>query len=135
MKLFPKSRKLAYDTRQQLSQVQNNILPVSDVGVKVLHDPEDQVAAGEDCQDDEPEPQKDVDLLIEDVDGQDAEGVVAFYVPWWAKLVEGAFGHPREDVHHGVDAVLLIAVGEGEHLDAKCYEGAIEKSIEEEGLA
>jgi len=31
VELFPKSRKLAYDARQQLSQVQNGILPVSEL--------------------------------------------------------------------------------------------------------
>ena len=71
----------------------------------------------------EPEPEEDVNLFVDNIDGQDAEGVVALDLARRAKLVEGALGHSREDVDDGVDPVLLVPQGEGDDLHAKCEEG------------
>ena len=87
------------------------------------------------AQDQEPEPEEDVDLLIDDIDGQDAEGIVALNVSRRAKLVEGAFGHAREYVDDRVHPVFFVAEGEGDDLDAKCEEGPVEETVHEEQLA
>ena len=42
---------------------------------------------------DEPEPEEDVDLLVDDVEGEDAEAVVPGDGAGGAVLVEGALGH------------------------------------------
>ena len=47
--------------------------------------------AGDDGHDDEPEPEEDVDLLVEDVEGKNAEAVVTFDVSGRTILTEGAF--------------------------------------------
>ncbi len=51
-----------------------------------------------------------------------------------SKLVERALGHPREDVDHGINTILLISVGKAHHLDAKGEEGSIKESVQEEHL-
>ena len=44
-------------------------------------------------QENEPEPQEDVDLLVDDVDGEDAEAVKHLDSPSGTEPLEGAFGH------------------------------------------
>ena len=51
------------------------------------------------------------------------------------ELVEGALCHPREDVDHGVESVLLVAFRECYNLQSKCKEGTIKESVHEEHLA
>ena len=53
----------------------------------------EQIERGQDSQDDEPEPQEDVDLLVDDVEGQDAHGVVTLDRAGGTVFVEVAFGH------------------------------------------
>ena len=53
----------------------------------------EQTHARHDCQTDEPEPEEDVDLLVEDVQGEDAETVVGLHCTGRSVFVEGAFGH------------------------------------------
>ena len=48
----------------------------------------------EGAKDEHPEPEEDVDLLVEDVDGQDAERVVLLQLPGWAKFVKSALCQP-----------------------------------------
>lgn len=86
-------------------------------------------------EDDEPEPEEHVDLLVDDVEGQDADGVVALDFAGDAVFVEGALGHSREDEDHGVDAVLLVAVQEVDHLDAEGEEGAVEELVHHKHLS
>ena len=45
------------------------------------------------CEDDEPEPEEDIDLLVEDVDGKNTLGIVSLDIPTRSVLVEGALGH------------------------------------------
>ena len=47
----------------------------------------------DDGQDDEPEPEEDVDLLVDDVEREDAETVKLLHRPGRTKLVECALGH------------------------------------------
>ena len=83
----------------------------------------------EEAEDEEPEPEEDVDLLVDDVQRQDAEGVVLLHLAGRAELVESALGHAREDVDHRVDPLLLIALRERDHVKAERQESAIEKRI------
>ena len=55
-------------------------------------------------------------------------------IPGSAKFVEGALGHPREDVDHGIDAILLIAIREGHHFNAVGEEGTVEKTVQQKHL-
>ena len=50
----------------------------------------------DDGQDDEPEPEKDVDFLVDDVEGEDAEAVELLHRSGRTKLVECALGHLGE---------------------------------------
>ena len=51
-----------------------------------------QVKRGHDGEDDEPEPEHDVDLLVDDVQGKDAHGVVSLNCAGGTIFVEGALG-------------------------------------------
>ena len=51
------------------------------------------------------------------------------------KLVEGALGHPGEDVDHGVESVLLIPLGKCDHFQPKREEGTVKKSVHKKHLA
>ena len=55
------------------------------------------VEGGHDGQDDEPEPEHDVDLLVDDVEGEDAHGVVSLNCAGGTILVEGALGDSIEE--------------------------------------
>ncbi len=56
-----------------------------------------EVHGGQDGQEDEPEPQEDVDLLVDDVEGQHAHGVVLLDRAGGTVLVEVALGHPKKE--------------------------------------
>ena len=45
--------------------------------------------------------------------------------------MEGALGHPREDLHHRVRAVLVLHVDEVEHVRAIGHEDAAQEEIDE----
>ena len=92
------------------------LLPVPDIGDEVLEDPEDEVAGGDDGEGDEPEPEEDVDLLVEDVHAEDAEGVEPLDGSGPAILVEDALGHLGKDPRHRIDTVLRLHVHEAQHL-------------------
>ena len=94
----------------------------------------DEDEEGEAAEEEEPEPDEDVDLLVDNVEREDAEGIVLLDVARSAELVEGALGHAREDVDHGVDPVLLVAVGEGHDLNAVGEEGAVEEAVQQDHL-
>ena len=66
------------------------------------HGPDD-VDGGEDGEQHEPDPQEDVDLLVDDVDGEDALRVVALDRAGGTVLAESALGDAREHPRHGVD--------------------------------
>ena len=55
-----------------------------------LHGPDDEVDGGDDGQDDEPEPEDDVDLLVEDVHAEHAERVEPLDGARTSVLVEDA---------------------------------------------
>ena len=66
-----------------------------------------QYKKGEKSEYKEPEPDEDVDLLVDNVEWKNAEGVVLLDVAGRAELVERAFRHAGEHVDHGIDTILL----------------------------
>lgn len=50
---------------------------------------------GQDTEDNQPEPEKHVDFLIDDIDGKNAESVMVLYGAGRAILAEGTFGDPE----------------------------------------
>ena len=88
----------------------------------------------EDAQDEKPKPQKYVDLFVDDVQRQYAEGVVFLHLARSTELVKRALGHPRKDVHHWIQTVFLVALCECYHLESKCEEGTFEESVHQEHL-
>ena len=65
----------------------------SDAGSEEDSDAVDEEDAGDGGDDDEPEPEEDVDLLIDDVEGQHAQAVMPLRGPARPELVEAALGH------------------------------------------
>ena len=65
----------------------------SDAGSKEDSDAVDEEDAGDGGDDDEPEPEEDVDLLINDVEGQHAQAVMSLRGATRPELVEAALGH------------------------------------------
>lgn len=88
----------------------------------------------EEAEDEEPEPQEDVDLFVDHVERQDAEGVVLLHLAGRAELVESALGHARENVDHRVDALLLVALGERDHVEAEREERPVEERVHQKHL-
>ena len=68
---------------------------------------------GEDGEEGEPDPEEDVDLLVDDVDGEDALRVVALDGARGAVLAERALGHAREHPRHRVDPRSGLEVVKG----------------------
>lgn len=64
---------------------------------------------------DEPEPEEDVGLLVDDVLRKDAHRVVSADGSGSTEFVERALGNTREDVDHGIKALLLIRIGKRQH--------------------
>merc|ERR1719154_485838 len=65
---------------------------------------------GGDRQDDQPDPDNKVDLLIDDVQGQEAESIVILDAAAHAVLVELALGHLGEHLVHRVPGNLILLV-------------------------
>lgn len=85
-------------------------------------------------QNDEPEPQENVDFLIENVERQHTKGVVLLDAARRSVLVENAFGDARENLHHWIGAILLIHVGEFDDFGAVGQEGAAQEFVHEENV-
>ena len=82
-----------------------------------------------DEQNDEPEPHEDVDLLVEDVDGEDAEAVVDLDRTGASVLVEHALGHFGEDQVHRVAPVFRVHLRDGRHHGAVLGEHAAQEPV------
>ena len=91
---------------------------MTDIRNEELDESHEEVDAGDHGQDDEPEPQEDVDLLVDDVHAQDAHGVEPLDRSGASKLVEDALGHPGEDPRHRVDPILRGHVGKVQDLES-----------------
>ena len=79
-------------------------------------DPVDNDQEAENAEENEPKPEKDVNLLVDDVERQEAKRVVLLHLARGAELVERALGHAREHVDQGIQPVLLVLFGESDHL-------------------
>lgn len=88
----------------------------------------------ESSQAEEPEPEEYVYLLVDNVERQNADCVMALDLPWHAELVEGALGHPREDEDHWIRAVFLVRFHEPDHVDPELKELAVEEAVHQEHL-
>jgi len=86
---------------------------------------------GPDCHADEPEPEEDVDLLDDDVDGEDAESVMVLDGSRSSVLVEGALGHLGEHPGHGVHPVLHLRVGHAEDVQPISGELSSQEGVHE----
>ena len=60
-------------------------------------------------QENEPKPQEDVDLLVDDVDGEDAEAVEHLDSPSGTEPLEGTFGHLGKGGRQRFDSYCHIA--------------------------
>lgn len=111
---------------------------VEEVGAHLRTDDDDDAVdddeEAEHGQQDEPEPQEDVHLLVDDVERQEAERVVLLHLAGGAELVEGALGHAGEHVDEGVEPVLLVLFGEGDHLQAEGEERPVEEAVHQKHL-
>ena len=81
-------------------------------------EPVDERESGDDGDDDQPEPDEDVDLLVDDVEGQDAEAVFLLHSTGGTIVVERALGHLGKDLGHGIGPVFGLHLGVGQHLEA-----------------
>ena len=77
-----------------------------EAGDQEHHHPVEDGQGREQGQGHEPEPEEDVDLLVDDVQRQDAETIVFGDGARGSVLVEGALGHLGEDHVHGVRPIL-----------------------------
>ena len=93
------------------------------------HDP-DGVEGGDESKEDEPEPESDVNLLVDDVESEDTESVQLDDGPGGSVLVEGALGDSREHLHHGVRPVLVILVHEVDDVGAVGHEHSAKEEID-----
>ena len=98
-------------------------------------DPVDDDEEAKDGERDEPEPEEDVDLLVDDVEREKTERVVLLDLSRRSELVERALGHPREHVDQRVEPVLLVLLGERDDLQTEGEERPVEEAIHEKHLA
>ena len=89
----------------------------------------------ENAEENEPEPEKDVDLLVDNVERQETKRIVLLHLARSAKLVERTFGHAWKHVNQGVQPILLVLLGKGDHLQTEGQEGPVEKSVHQKHLA
>ena len=87
--------------------------------------------AGEEDQEDEPEPEEDVQLLVDDVDGKHAEGVVGLDSATGPVLLVETLRHPREYPGHGIKSVLRVVFNIVQHLQAVGAELPAEEQVDE----
>ena len=105
------------------------------VGTADQHGVVDDVEPGDGHQDDQPEPDEHVQLLVDDVDGKHAERVVGLDGAGGPVLVEPALGHLGEHPVHGVLAGVQVHLALGEHVAAELGELVAEKEVGQVDLA
>lgn len=80
-------------------------------------------------QNDEPEPQENVDLLVQNVECQQAQGVMFLNAARRSILVERAFGETRKDLYHRIRSVLLVHVWEVDNIGAVRQKGSAQEFV------
>lgn len=83
---------------------------------------------------DEPEPQENVDLLVQNVERQQAQGVVLLDAARRPVLVERALGEPRKHLHHRIGPVLLVHAREVDDVRAVRQKGAAQKLVHKDDV-
>ena len=101
------------------------------VGTAEQHRVVDDVDAGDDDQDDQPEPEEHVQLLVDDVDGKHAKRVVGLNSPTGSVLLVETLCHPREDPGHRINPVLRVVFNVIDHLQSVGAELPAEEQVNE----
>jgi len=91
----------------------------------------DDVDAGDDGKNDEPEPQSDIDLLIDDVEGEDTHGVVLLDRTRGSVFVERTFRDSGKHHHHGIGSCVILFVDEIENFSTVGHEDTAEEEVDE----
>lgn len=102
----------------------------SDIRWENYCDSVDKDKEAEDTEEEKPEPDENVDLLVDNVQRENAQRVVLLDVAWRPEFVEGALGHSGEDVNHRIDSILLILIGKWHNFNAISEKRPIEKAIQ-----
>ncbi len=94
----------------------------------------DEGKSGDDGDDDQPEPDEDVDLLVDDVERENAEAVFLLDGAGGTVVVEGTLGHLGEDLGHGIRSFLGLHFGVGQDVKAVVPELVAEEEVGEVDL-
>lgn len=87
--------------------------------------------AGSNGQQNQPEPQENVDLLVQNVQRQHAQRIVLLDAARRSVLVEYALGDARKNLHHRIGSILLVHVREAQHIGAVRHEGTAQETIDQ----
>ena len=96
------------------------------------HHPVEDGHGGEHGHEDEPEPEEDIYLLVDYVEGEDAEAVVLGDGARGPVLVKCALGHFGKHHVHGVSPVLGALGGHSEHIPSVGRKLVAEKTEDKE---
>lgn len=94
----------------------------------------DETDCRDESQSDEPEPEKDVNLFVDDVERENAQAVDVLNRARGSVLVKGALGQLREDPGHRVHPVVLIFPREPQDFQTVILEFVIQEEVGEEDL-
>ena len=97
-------------------------------------EPVDQPDTGDRGQEDEPEVEEDVDLLIDDVQRENTQSVVGLDGAGWSVLTKSTLRDLREDSVHRVHPGVEVLLGHGEHLPAKLGELEAQEDVRQVDL-
>jgi hypothetical protein len=95
----------------------------------------DEGKAGDNGDDDQPEPDEDVDLLVDDVEREHAEAILLLDSAGGTVVVEGTLGHLGEDLGHGVRPFFGFHFGVGQNVKAVVPELVAKEEVGEVDLA
>lgn len=98
------------------------------------HEADQEVDAGPDDDGQEPKPQEDVDLLVDDVVGQDAETVLVLHRSGRTVHVERTLGHLGENLGQRIHPLLKGKLADGQDVSAVTGELAAEEHVHEINL-
>jgi hypothetical protein len=96
--------------------------------------PVDELQKRHDRDENEPKPQHDENLLVDDVQWQHAETVKLFDAARRTELLERALGDLGKDPGHGVGPLLVVHVDKGQHLAAVGRELVVQEGVDNEDL-
>lgn len=85
-------------------------------------------------QEDHPEPQENVDLFVDNVQRQNAHGIVRLNRSRRTVLVERALCHARKHLHHRIPSAFLVHVREAQHIRAVRHKGTAQKAIHQHNV-